>query len=1548
MCLYGCHDKQSSDKSSRTTGGVSALASLRTTPDKPKHKFSVLTVTNDRNRRTVSIEFSTPLKPELELDGLVTIQNGGNYKLKKTTSGYGKNIRGVVEIRYEETGADVLQVWVSADIKDIYDRALGKEYRRDIEQVDYRPEINIQIDGTFLPSDSKLLLPFEAVNIAAVDINIVQIYADNVLTFMQEGDLDREWDIAYNGRLVYKTIYRLDENPDINLTLPNIFSLDLGKMFARENGAIYRIYLSAREEFSLAGKDVSDVSERLDKIISKEGKNHITKADNIQWDNKRWYYGPDNAECYDARSLVASDLGVIAKSADQQKWTLAVTDINSTRPVNRAKVEFFNFQLRPMGTAYTNSDGFAVATLSGQPFAAVVTKDKSVSYIKLKSGYEKSLSRFDVGGTKIDNGLKAYIYGERGVWRPGDTLHLSMFLFENGKTLPENLPASMELYTTQGQFHSSAVVRNSKKGLYCFTVPTSESDPTGVWTANFKVAGTSFSKRLAIETIKPNRLKSTLKTDKPLAADKQVKIDVEAHWLMGAPAKNMTVEAEMKLYNISKPFKDFESYCFTNPLSEYSSESLHLFSATTDSLGCVSVNKTMPAADNTPGMMNARIVTSVYEPSGSSSTTPSVMKFSPFDAYVGIKMPETDNNDYLQTDQLYEFDVVALDADGKPVANRRLKYSVWKIDWRWWWESENYTAAYYANDRHSQLISRDTVELKNGAAKVPLKIDYPNWGRYMILVEDTEGKHKTGGIVYVDWPSWRGRSDKGDPNNISMLTFSTDKSKYQVGETATIYIPACDGGRALVSIENGSRIVSKGWVTTSADIETQYRLPITPEMAPNCYVHITLLQKYESSANDLPLRMYGVQPLFVDNPASRIEPVIIAPDKVTPESRFAVKVREAKGRPMAYTLAVVDEGLLSVTGFRTPNAWSTMYACEALGIRTWDMYDDVVGAYNGVFGPILSVGGSDYAASATDKRDNRFNPVVRFLGPFYTNGSAQTHNITIPAYVGNVRVMVVAGANGAYGNAEKNITVASPLMLMSALPRIVGCNETISLPVNVFATEGKALDAEISVAVKGAAKIKGGNRQTVSFDKNTANRTVSFEMVTDSVPGDIVITVTGKGGGYKAREVTVVNARNKTIDMSPRKPRIVEQGFDFESCFNFALNYPYSCTEQISAIGITMLSSAKYLTGEQQTYIKETVPGLISQLYSRQNVDGGFGYWPSYQSDEWVTSMAGQFLTMAQAAGYEVSSPVMSKWNRYQSRRANNFSGTDDDNVQAYRLYTLALAENPNRGAMNRLKESQAMSANARHFLACAYAAVGKQTTTLEILGNENRQSEKTAGNYWRTFGSPIRDLAVATLAYSLSGDKAHTLQSASELVRQFNGSYLVTQNTAFTAYAISRIPDIQNVALAENSASGNGKVKIKGEVANHLSLDVEYKDLRGNAVKTDNLQQGAEFYAVITVKNTSPAMEIGNVALTFQPASGYDMFNERLYDSDRYDCDYFDVRDDKVSWFFDLGKSESKVFKLRLRASYRGTFTVPATYAEGMYTPEQFVATAPGTTTVR
>ena len=1045
-------------------------------------------------------------------------------------------------------------------------------------------------------------------------------------------------------------------------------------------------------------------------------------------------------------------------------------------------------------------------------------------------GEEQSVSRFDVGGKDIQKGLKGFIYGERGVWRPGDTLHISFMLEDREKRIPDKHPVALEIYNPRGQFYTKMISTQGTNGFYTFAVPTQADDPTGLWNAYVKVGGTAFHKSLRIETIKPNRLKITLALPTILqASSKDVYAPLTSSWLTGATASRLKAKIEMSLSKVNTQFKNYGQYLFNNPATDFTTVRADVFNGVLDAEGRAGVNIQLPVATGAPGMLNATFTTRVFEPGGDASIYSQTVPFSPFTSYVGINLNQPKGK-YIETDKDHVFDIVTVNDQGQPVNRSNLEYKIYRISWSWWWENGEESFGTYINNSSITPVASGNLQTTGGKASFKFRINYPDWGRYLVYVKDRESGHATGGTVYIDWPDWRGRSNKTDPSGIKMLAFSLDKDSYEIGETATAIIPAAAGGRALVSLENGSTVLQQQWLEVSDQGDTKLTFKITPEMAPNVYLHISLLQPHAQTVNDLPIRMYGIAPVFVTNRQTILQPQIKMPEVLRPETDFNVTVSEKSGKPMTYTLAIVDDGLLDLTNFKTPDPWNEFYAREALGIRTWDMYDDVLGASGGRYSSLFSTGG-DASLKPADAKANRFKPVVKFIGPFYlAKGKQQTHTLKLPMYVGSVRAMVVAGQDGAYGNAEKTAFVRTPLMLLSTLPRVLSTQEEITVPVNVFAMENQVKNVTVSLEASGAGvQITGNRQQSLTFDQ-PGDQLAYFTLKTGSKTGKATIHLTASGNGQQTKETIEIEVRNPNPVVTLRNSQWIEAGqeaelsytlagsssannqvqlevsripsVDISRRFDFLYNYQHHCTEQLTskALPLLFVSQFKAVDEQEAEKIKTNVQEAIRQIYARQLPNGGFVYWPGNAvADEWITSYTGMFLTLAQEKGYAVHPNVLNKWKRFQRaaaqnwrmpQEASNWQIWQSELQQAFRLYTLALAGAPEYGAMNRMKEQPGLSIQAKWRLAAAYALTGKMKPAGELVYN----AETTVIPYSSMnliYGSSDRDEAMILETLILMKRDRDALQQAKKVSQNLTQeNWFSTQSTAFALMAMGRLAE--------------------------------------------------------------------------------------------------------------------------------------------------------------
>ncbi|MBE7178645.1 MAG: hypothetical protein INR69_19755, partial [Mucilaginibacter polytrichastri] len=849
-----------------------------------------------------------------------------------------------------------------------------------------------------------------------------------------------------------------------------------------------------------------------------------------------------------------------------------------------------------------------------------------------------------------------------------------------------------------------------------------------------------------------------------------------ARWLFGATAQNLKARVDAQLYKKPTTFPKYANYVFDNPTSSFTSQSTTVFDGTLDSSGKASVSPSFEPGDNAPGQLLANLVVKVFEPGGNFSIDNISMPFNPYSSYVGIKVPEGDKNwGYLPAGKVQNFDLAEVTTKGAPVpGSSSVEVALYRIQWRWWWDNTGDNLSNFTQDEYNKLIRKDTVRMQNGKGVFSFKTDDGDYGRYLVLVTDKNSGHTAGTTFYVSDPYWQTRSDNGDATAASMLSFTADKDKYEVGDKINLTIPSSEGGRALISLETGSKVLKTYWVETVKG-QTHYTFEATKEMSPNVYVNVTMVQPHAQTVNDLPIRMYGVLPVLVEDKNTILTPVISMADNIRPEENSSITVSEANGKNMTYVIAIVDEGLLDLTRFKTPDPHAAFYAKEALSVKSWDVYDYVIGAWGGELERILTIGGDAEAELASKtRRANRFPAVVKFLGPFTTGGGKTTHNFVLPAYMGSVRAMVIAAHDNAFGMAEKAVTVKKPLMMLATLPRVLAPLEECKIPVTVFATDNSVKN--VSLSLQSNPYLDAAGTQTVSFSK-PGEQVVYFTAKVKPNTGIGKIVINATSGSEKTRVETELDIRNPNPYQTQTTEAVLQPGaswkssvamigdavsskatleissvpaMNLESRLTYLITYPHGCIEQTtsSVFPQLVLNQLLDLSDRQKADIDRNVRAGLQKIQNFQTSDGGFSYWPNEgTADEWGSNYAGHFLLEASARGYNISSSILNQWKSYERGKALSWNvktapwyGTDLS--QAYRLYLLALAKAPEVGAMNRLKEWKFLTPEGKWRLAAAYYLIGQNNTALQLVSGlpTTFVPRKDPGF---TYGSALRDEAM-------------------------------------------------------------------------------------------------------------------------------------------------------------------------------------------------------------
>ncbi|MCC5917879.1 MAG: hypothetical protein JJU02_11205 [Cryomorphaceae bacterium] len=1422
---------------------------------------------NNESNGKISVTFSDPIDQTSVVRGLVTLDNRDDIRLQ---------VEGAMLHIYPSgrpTGKK--ELFLHQNIKSVYGYPMKKEVSRTITFESQKPAVEFLSEGTIIPDSEGLKVPFRAVNLRAVDVVVLKIFERNVPQFLQVNQLDGNRELKRVARPVYEKRMELTATGAVDTW--QTYALDLDKMISADPGAMYRVELHFRQSYSAypcegAESFEGDASTRNTDNYDQNANRYYSywNQPDYSWQERdnpchpTYYYETSNTA---SKNVMASNIGLTLKANDQGKYTAVVTDLRTAKPLSGVKVELFNLQHQSLAQGNSQNNGLVNFTTDKTPYLAVASRGKEKTYLRVDDGSSLSLSAFDVGGSRVHEGLKGFIYGERGIWRPGDTLFLNFILEDEANPLPKGHPIVFTLQNPHGQIVDRQSLNTPGK-IFPFTTKTSVDAPTGYYVAKVKIGGAEFTRSLRIETVKPNRLRIQLKPDSAdILTVKNPGFNVSSEWLTGASAAGYRTVVEMEIRKGNGRFSEFPGFIFQDKVGNFYPNHQPDVDQKLDDKGNLYVRPNIGGNRNLPGMLAVDVFTRVFEPGGDFSINRSTLNYAPYDAFVGIKVPKSRETPWLNTGVNHSIAVASVNPSGKKIS-RNLSYEVYHINWSWWYNRSG-GQGFYLNDRHLTRVDQGTVRTRNGLGQFDMRIDEPQWGNFLVRVCDDESGHCTAERVYIDWPMSAQRSRKAG-SGPAMLSFWADKEKYEVGDRATINIPSSKDANMFISIETGGDIIQTQWLRGEGDF-TVFNLDITKEMAPNIYIYISQLQPHGQTANDIPIRTYGVLPLEVGDPKTVLQPVIDMKEELKPEKPFTVKVSETNGRPMTYTLAIVDEGLLDLTNFRTPNPHQHFYSKEALGIRTWDMYDHVVNAYGQKIEQLMAVGGGDDLSGSKPKSNLRFVPVVRCIGPITLKaGASNTHEFTMPNYVGSVRAMVVAAEQTAYGHVEKQVTVKLPLMAQTTLPRVLGPKDKISIPVQLFAMESGVKEVTVQAKIKGDAKLTVGSAKATFSEPG--EKMVMLEMEVGESTGLVVVEVEAKSGAIVARDKTTLEVRypnrpqtvSKWTRIDPGKSEKLQLDAIGMKKSNSALvevsgmpdinlykrlesliTYPHGCLEQSISRVFPQIFLNRFtdLTEDENERITEQVNEMLMRLIQLQAGSGGMRFWPgSNYTHDWGSSYALHFLVEAEKQGYSVPTGLKANLIRYQADKARRYDSQGERHyqhyAQAYRLYGLALAGSPELGAMNRMRSLVRGTGHAANLLAAAYMLSGQKSAA-----NELYDKVVFKGNFYRdhyTFGSTIRDQAVMLESVLLLERE----EDAVKLVEKLTGylasdRWMSTQEISWSLCALARYYkgiDIHEPFNGELLIDGSRSEKVSGkgtrisrEIGDAKSYSVELKNT-GNA----------------------------------------------------------------------------------------------------------------------
>ncbi len=1503
-------------------------------PDINSFKILDITVEDDDNQ-VINIEFSDPLLTSQDLNGLIRISD---FKDAFKYSIDGNTVRVYPNSRMLGDHT----VFITPSIKNINNKLLKNDQNWSISFNDINPQIRLVGNGVILPNSDGLLFPFEAINLTDIEVEVFKIYNNNILQFLQTNEIEDKDNMQMVGRVIIKKRIPLRTlNPNAKSQIWTKYYLDLSQIINQDPAAIYQVrlgFLPSYTSFNCGGatkkkdlnlikmnKEIEDASLDQDDEIKSMFDNYYVEYDDdgdgsYNYENRNnpcfsEYYYPGH---FVKGNLFASNIGIIGKRGNDGSIFLAVSDIKTTDPIPEAKVEFYDDKNQLLITTKTDADGFVSSTSVKKPSIVIVTNGLEKGYLKLNENTSNAMTRYDVNGVQPQKGLKGFIYGERGVWRPGDSLFLHFVLNDLQNKLPANYPILFELKDPRNQTNFKKVFTANVNNIYPIHIATNTDAPTGNWTANVKVGGAQYTKTLKIETVKPNRLKINFDFGKPTLDinDRVTYSNLHVNWLTGLPANGLRTTIEMQVSKDITQFPKFKDFTFTDPSQSFTNITNTIFDSKLNENGDAKVNIDLNKSATFNGMMKLNFTIKSFENGGDFSTDYYSIPFSPNASYCGVRIPK---NRYLEPritrSQDGFIEIAVVDKNGNPVPNRKVNATIYKANWRWWWDYDNNNRSDFNNtSTMSQLKNEFVTTGANGIAK--MKVNISDYGRFFVQVIDTDTKSSAGDFFYTDYPYDENVAEnaQNQKKELTMLSISSPKKTYNVGETVTVNIPSGNIGRMLITLENGSRVLKSFWRDAKSG-DNSFTFEATPDMAPTIYAYISLLQPHAQTINDLPIRMYGIVPLEILDQKTILTPQIKMAEIIKPDLDQRIDISEKNGKPMAYTLAIVDEGLLDLTRFKTPNAHDDFYAKEALGVSSHDLYDLVIGAYGSKLERVLSVGG-DLALSKPKNavKANRFVPVVQNFGPYFVaaNGKA-SHKFKINNYVGSVRVMVVACSKNSYGAAEKTVPVKKPLMILPTLPRVIGPGEEINLPIDVFALENNIKNVDLSISESsGLVNTLDGLNKKISFT-NVGDKIVNYKLKVGNKTGVAKFNFAANGNGESANSSIEVMVRNPNPFITNVKDKFLESNASFsldtkaigesgtnkltlevstfpainlQKNLDYLIHYPYGCIEQTTSAAFPQLYIDRFvsLDAKKSKEISTNIEAALQMLKNFQMPNGGFSYWPGQEAASfWGTNYVSHFLLEAKSKGYTLPPNMIERLITFQQKIVkrwdpelmdnDGWSHESSANNQAYSLYILALAKTPEIGSMNRLLEYPKLNNVGRWRLAAAYALIGKIDIAKNIVSKVSTEVLPYRELAY-TYGSNTRDKAIILETLTLLKEKEKGFDVLKEIAGNISSSqWYSTQDIAYSLMSIGKfIGSSKADTKFTFDYTINGKLTNAGgtSMLKQITLSAE----NPNKIEIKNTSNNALFVRLIstgqslTGDNTSTANNL-KMAVNYQDLKG-------------------------------------------------------------------------------
>jgi len=1412
------------------------------------------------NQRVYGFRFSDPLKKGMDLSGYVSIEPPIDY----TVSADGRNLKVQAEFIY----GNKYRIRLSKGLPGAFGTGLTDDYDASLSFSNLKPEIRWLSKGIYLPSDNQFRIQLKSVNVSEINVTVTEIFENNLGFFLQNNILYDEKDAHNQNRYEYFSPHYYG---DLNRTGKEIYNkklkitdtknkwitteFDLSEAFSGKKNSAFVV--SCRfDETDLCGRCIND-------------RNDFT-GDELYYEDDNYYSNPCQYGYYYrhgtvSKLLIASDIALTLKTAKDGIHVYAVNALKA-QPVSGLRLALFSYQNQILERATTDNNGHALFRATDGYY--IRGEEKGSLTIMRLDHPSWELSSYDIAGVdEGKSGTDVFMYTDRGVYRPGDTVHLSAIIRSERKIPPENQIVYLKVKNPLGQIAFEEKKNCGKNGHLSFSIPSDISAPTGNYVAELKTADNSFTKVLKVETVKPNRLKVNIGVADTIMDSKgNVSGNIESKYLFGAPAAGLRAVVNADYSAVPLNIPTLRDYSFGNPLLHFTGRRQKICDTVLDTEGKLQINHSINDINKFPELLNAHYQVRIYERGGDFTAHSKNVLVIPYSTFVGIK------NVFLYgsaaTGQTYQLPIVLSDFRGQLVAGRKLKLR-WYLNKRYWWyDYDNHDRKDFRTSENTYKIAE--FDLISSDKPVLQKIEVDDEGQHFIEVVDEQSGHSAGLFF---WASPWGEEAIAEKAKQPLLPITADKNVYYTGDKAVFSFETPKEGLAIFTIEQGSRILHQE-VRKVKQGRTGFTIDITDEYVPNCYASVSLIQPANRSSNDLPLRIYGLKLFTVEDQGTRLKLTLQAPEEIKSNSRFEIKVNSTDTREGTFTIAVVDEGLLDLTGFGTPDIWNHFFQKRRLSVLTRDNFEEILSALIPGMDKKFSIGGDlglERSLRAGESRVQRFKPVVLFSGPVSIKpGSSSVLSFNMPNYTGSVRIMVVGSAQNSYVSLEKTVPVRQELMILTTVPRVTRPGDLFSVPVSVFSASKDVKDVKVGIRVSGNLTVQGSKDTAITFD-NPGEKDLRFMVNVGKSIGKAALIVNAVSGKYRTSDTTMlpVTAANsyyirvsdtsvssgKDLVITPKqigiegtnRARIAISRFpdiQIDKRLKDLIRYPYGCLEQMISGAFPQLYLSKLvdLKDYQNLSVTDNVNAAINRLQTFCT-DGGFSYWPPSQNSksevsDWGSDYAGHFLIEARKAGYHVPDNLYNHWLNYAQSNARKIN-IRNFRYQTYTLFLLSLAGKPDIGTMNLVRENHLddLDPLSRKLLAGTYFLAGQKDAAEKVakhMTTEITSYRESAG----TYGSALRDQCLMAYISQIMGERTEAMQLMRSIAHQFKPQeWYSTQENAFALIAICEIYGDKNLIGSSRSFSmefQDGKTRNYELQGYQISMDIsDYFD-KPIKIKTD------------------------------------------------------------------------------------------------------------------